>query len=77
MEKECFPFFIVFCIVHISIQRILKKAYSYDGLYEACFQKMCVQNCEFPCCLTRKKVACDVDEVLWPDPAHQHDAVDE
>lgn len=46
------------------------------GEYETCFQK-CVQNCDFPRCLTWEKVACDVDEVLWPDPARQRDAVAE
>ncbi len=31
----------------------------------------------FPRCLARQNVACDVDEVLWPDPVRRHDAVAE
>ncbi|KAA0714603.1 hypothetical protein E1301_Tti020301 [Triplophysa tibetana] len=31
----------------------------------------------FPCCLARQNVACDVDEVLWPDPVRRHDAAAE
>lgn len=31
----------------------------------------------YPRCLARENVACDVDEVLWPDPARRHDAVAE
>ncbi|XP_051991322.1 uncharacterized protein LOC127650147 [Xyrauchen texanus] len=30
-----------------------------------------------PHCLARQNVACDVDEVLWPDPVRRHDAVAE
>ncbi|CAM4572758.1 unnamed protein product [Leuciscus chuanchicus] len=30
-----------------------------------------------PRCLARQNVACDVDEVLWPDPVRRHDAVAE
>ncbi|KAL0168596.1 hypothetical protein M9458_036818, partial [Cirrhinus mrigala] len=28
----------------------------------------------FPRCLARDRIACDVDEVLWPDHAQRHDA---
>ncbi|XP_039666173.1 uncharacterized protein LOC120564968 [Perca fluviatilis] len=28
----------------------------------------------FPRCLARDRIACDVDEVLWPDRAQRHDA---
>lgn len=28
----------------------------------------------FPRCLSRQDIACDVDEVLWPDPAVRQDA---
>lgn len=28
----------------------------------------------FPRCLARDNIACDVDEVLWPDPARRRDA---
>lgn len=28
----------------------------------------------FPRCLAREDIACDVDEVLWPDPARRQDA---
>ncbi len=28
----------------------------------------------FPHCLARDRIACDVDEVLWPDHAQRHDA---
>ncbi|XP_072554161.1 uncharacterized protein [Paramormyrops kingsleyae] len=28
----------------------------------------------FPRCLAREDVACEVDEVLWPDPLRRHDA---
>ncbi len=31
----------------------------------------------FPGCLARQNVACDVDEVLWPDPVRRNDAVAE
>lgn len=30
-----------------------------------------------PHCLARENVACDVDEVLWPDPVWRNDAVAE
>ncbi|XP_039593508.1 uncharacterized protein LOC120516116 [Polypterus senegalus] len=30
----------------------------------------------FPRCLARENVACDVDEVLWPDPVRRNDAVE-
>lgn len=28
----------------------------------------------FPCCLAKENIACDVDEVLWPDPEQTRDA---
>ncbi|XP_060776948.1 uncharacterized protein LOC132886378 [Neoarius graeffei] len=28
----------------------------------------------FPWCLARENIACDVDEVMWPDAAQRHDA---
>ncbi|XP_049340786.1 uncharacterized protein LOC125804931 [Astyanax mexicanus] len=30
----------------------------------------------YPRCLARENVAYDVDEVLWPDPAHRHDVIE-
>ena len=31
----------------------------------------------FPRCLAREDVACDVDEILWPDALRRNDVMDE
>lgn len=44
---------------------------------EACQARIRHARVFFPRCLARQNVACDVDEVLWPDPVRRHDAVAE
>lgn len=41
----------------------------------ACYMWIWHTRSYFPRCLARENVVCDADEVLWPDPACQHDAV--
>ncbi|XP_025758107.1 uncharacterized protein LOC112843511 isoform X1 [Oreochromis niloticus] len=35
---------------------------------------ICHSRAFFPRCLARDNIACDVDEVMWPDAAQRHDA---